>query len=139
MLYTKFQFNDLIAQKAVNVVQPDITLTGGILEQKKISSLAEANYVVVAPHNPCGPVANAVNLHFAATTPNFLVLEYIPDDSPARRSLVDEPMRLVEGYLELPERPGLGLDLNEAAFSQYPYAPWHRAFPWKEDGSLGFP
>ena len=139
MLYTKFQFNDLIAQKAANVIQPDITLTGGILEQKKISSLAEANYVVVAPHNPCGPVANAVNLHFAATTPNFLVLEYIPDDSSARRSLVDEPMRLVEGYLELPERPGLGLDLNEAAFSQYPYAPWHRAFPWKEDGSLGFP
>jgi len=138
MLYTKFQFNDLIAQKAANVIQPDITLAGGILEQKKIAALAEANYVVVAPHNPCGPVANAVNLHFAATCPNFLVLEYIPDDAPERRALVDEPMKLVNGYLELPERPGLGLDLNEEAFAGHTYVPWHRPFPWRKDGSLAF-
>jgi len=138
MLYTKFQFNDLIAQRAANVVQPDITLAGGLLEQKKIAALAEANYVVVAPHNPCGPVANAVNLHFAATTPNFLVLEYIPDELPERRMLVDEPMKLVDGYLELPERPGLGLDLNEEALAKHPYASWHRPFLWKADGSLAF-
>ncbi|MDP2952869.1 MAG: mandelate racemase/muconate lactonizing enzyme family protein, partial [Chloroflexota bacterium] len=79
MLYTKYQFNELIRERAAHVVQPDITLAGGLLEQKKIAALAEANYAVVAPHNPCGPVANAVNLHFAASTPNFLVLEYIPD------------------------------------------------------------
>jgi galactonate dehydratase len=137
MLYTKYQFNELIAQKAAAVVQPDICLAGGILEQKKIAHLAEANYVVVAPHNPCGPVANAVNLHFAATTPNFLVLEYIPDDQSPRRDLVDEPMRMADGYLQLPERPGLGLDLNEEAFGEHPYAPWHRTFAWRADGSLG--
>ena len=138
MLYTKYQFNDLIAQKAAAIVQPDICLAGGILEQKKIAHLAEANYIVVAPHNPCGPVANAVNVHFAATTPNFLVLEYLPDDESPRRDLVDEPVKLVDGYLQLPERPGLGLDLNVEAFSEHPYAPWHRTFAWQADGSLGF-
>ena len=138
MLYTKYQFNELIAQRAAAIVQPDICLAGGILEQKKIAHLAEANYIVVAPHNPCGPVANAVNVHFAATTPNFLVLEYLPDDEYPRRSLVDEPMKLVDGYLQLPEGPGLGLGLNVDAFSEHPHTPWHRTFAWRADGSLGF-
>jgi galactonate dehydratase len=84
-------------------------------------------------------VANAVNLHFAATTPNFLVLEYMPDDVPERRNLVDEPVKLVDGCLELPERPGLGLDLNEDAFAKYPHAPWRRDFRFKRDSTLSFP
>jgi L-alanine-DL-glutamate epimerase-like enolase superfamily enzyme len=66
------------------------------------------------------------------------VLEYLPDDQPPRRDLVDEPVRLVDGYLQLPERPGLGLDLNEEAFADHPYTPWHRTFAWRADGSLGF-
>ena len=78
MLYTKFQFRELLEQQAADIVQPDICVRGGLLELKKIAAMAEAHYVSVAPHNPMGPVATAVNVHFAASTPNFLILEYTP-------------------------------------------------------------
>lgn len=138
MLYTRHEFRDLLKLQAVEIIQPDICLTGGLWEMKKIAAMAEAHYVSVAPHNPCSPVANAVNVHFAASTQNFLVLEYIPDDSALRRDIVDEPMKLVDGYLELPERPGLGIDLNEEALGRYPFKSWHRPFPLHNDGSLAF-
>ena len=138
MLYTKYEFRDLIKSQAVDIIQPDVCLTGGLLEMKKIAVLAEANYMSVAPHNPCGPVATAVNVHFAASTQNFIVLEYHPDDQGPRREIVDEPMKLVDCYLELPERPGLGLDLVEDVLDRYPYRSWHRPFPLRPDGSLAF-
>jgi galactonate dehydratase len=83
-------------------------------------------------------VATAVNVHFAASTHNFLILEYHADDEGARLDIVDEPMKLVNGYLELPEKPGLGIDLNEEAMAKYPFKSWHRGFSWREDGSLAY-
>lgn len=138
MLYTKFEFRELLIKQAADVLQPDICCAGGILECKKIAAMAEAFYVTMAPHNPMGPVATAVNVHLAASIPNFLILEYHPDDAPPRRDLIDEPMRLKDGYLELPTRPGLGIDLNEEAFAKYPYRTWHRGFPSRADGSMAF-
>lgn len=138
MLYTKFEFRELLVKQAADVLQPDICCAGGLLECKKIAAMAESFYVTLAPHNPMGPVATAVNLHLAASIPNFLILEYIPDDQSPRRDLVDEPVRLVDGYLQLPTRPGLGIELNEDAFSRYPYRTWHRAFPLRDDGSVAF-
>jgi len=138
MLYTRYEFRDLISLQAVDIIQPDVCLTGGLWEMKKIAAMAEASYISVAPHNPCGPVATAVNVHFAASTQNFLILEYHPDDASPRRDLVDEPIKLVDGYLELPERPGLGLDLNEEVLGRYPFRSWRRPFPFRKDGSLAF-
>lgn len=138
MLYTKYEFRDLLARGAADIIQPDVCLTGGLSEMKKIAAMAEAHYVTVAPHNPMGPVATAVNVHFAIATHNFLILEYIPDDQPPRRDLVKEPLVVRDGYIEAPTRPGLGIELNEEAFGKYPYRSWHRGFPWRPDGSLGF-
>ncbi|MCC6167971.1 MAG: galactonate dehydratase [Caldilineaceae bacterium] len=138
MLYTRYEFRDLIATQAVNIVQPDICLMGGIWEMKKVAAMAEAGYMTVAPHNPCGPVATAVNVHFAASTTNFLILEYHADDEAPRRDLVDEPIKLVDGYLELPDRPGLGIDLNMDTVERYPFRSWHRPFPIRPDGSLSY-
>ena len=138
MLYTRHEFRELIALQAVNIIQPDICLMGGIWEMKKIAAMAEASYMTVAPHNPCGPVATAVNVHFAASTTNFLILEYHADDEGARREIVDEPMKLVDGYLELPDKPGLGIDLDVEAMAKYPFKPWHRPFPFRPDGSLSY-
>ncbi len=138
MLYTRHEFRELLARQAVNIIQPDICLMGGLWEMKKIAAMADAHYVTVAPHNPCGPVATAVNVHFAASTHNFLILEYHADDEGTRRDIVDEPMKLVDGYLEIPETPGLGIDLNEEALGKYPFKSWHRGFSWREDGSLAY-
>ena len=139
MLYTKYEFRDLLVRGAADIVQPDVCCAGGLLEQKKIAAMAEAFYVTIAPHNPLGPVATAVNVQLAACTPNFLILEYLPDDAPGRRELVDEPMRLVDGHLAIPDRPGLGIDLNVDAFPGFPPRRWHRAFPLRADGSMGYP
>jgi galactonate dehydratase len=139
MLYTKYEFRDLLVRGAADIIQPDICCAGGLLEVKKIAAMAESFYTTIAPHNPVGPVATAVNVHLAACTPNFLILEYLPDDVGGRRDLVDEPMRLVDGHLEIPTRPGLGIDLNLDAFDSAPFKRWHRAFPQRADGSMGYP
>jgi galactonate dehydratase len=137
-LYTKYEFRDLFAHQAVDIIQPDICVMGGLWEMKKVAAMAEAEYVVVAPHNPCGPVATAVNVHFCLSTHNFVVLEYHPDDDPTRAAVVDQPMVLEDGYLLPPTRPGLGIDLNLDACAERVYRSWHRPFLWRQDGSLGY-
>jgi galactonate dehydratase len=136
-LYTKFEFRDLLYREAADIIQPDVCLMGGLMEMKKIAAMAEAQYVTVAPHNPMGPVATAVNVHFAASTPNFVVLEYNPDTGP-RAEVVNEPLVVKDGYIDLPTKPGLGIELNEEAIARYPYAPWRRTNAVRPDGSIGF-
>jgi galactonate dehydratase len=138
MLYTRFEFRDLLVKDAVDIVQPDVCCAGGILECKKIAAMAEAFYCTLAPHNPMGPLATVVNVHLAACTPNFLILEYIPDDRPIREDLLQEPLRCEDGYLRIPDRPGWGVELNEEAFSEYPFRPWHRGITYREHGSVAF-
>jgi galactonate dehydratase len=137
-LYSRNQFRNLLIRQAADYIQPDVCATGGLLELKKIAAMAESFYVSVIPHNPCGPVATAVNVQFAACTQNFVILEYKADDQPPRRDLLQEPIRLVDGYLELPTGPGLGIDLNEDFIARNPAEGWRRALPTRPDGSLGF-
>jgi galactonate dehydratase len=137
-LYTKYQFRNLLVREAADFIQPDVCSVGGLLEMKKIAAMAEACYVTVMPHNPLGPVATAVNVHFAASTPNFVILEYTPDDQSPRRDMVLEPMVLKDGYLELPTAPGLGIELNEEMLKKAPAGRWHRPFPFRADGSMAW-
>lgn len=137
-LYTKFEFREVLVKQAADIVQPDICLAGGVMELKKIAAMAEAYYVVVAPHNPMGPLATMVNVHFAASTPNFLILEYRPDDVSPRKDLVQDPILVKDGYLPIPDRPGWGYEVNEEAFRHYLPKPWHRGFAYRADGSPDF-
>jgi galactonate dehydratase len=136
--YTKYEFQRILAAQALDIVQPDVCLCGGLLEMKKIAAMAEAHYVVVAPHNPMGPVATTVNVHFAASTPNFFILEYHPDDRAPRKDLLKEPLMVKDGYIPLPVKPGFGIELNEEAFKHYPPKPWHRGFDYRADGSVAY-
>ena len=138
-LYTRFEFLDLMSKHGADIIQPDICVCGGLLEMRKIAAIAEAHYVTVAPHNPMGPLAAAVNLHFAAATPNFKILEYhLPDERGGGRWL-DDPYVPVDGYLELrPDRPGLGVEVNEEAISKDEYVYWQRTCPVRPDGSTGY-
>jgi galactonate dehydratase len=138
MLYTKFQFRELFEKHAVDIAQPDICVAGGLIELKKIAAMAEAHYISIAPHNPMGPVATAVNTHFAVSTPNFLILEYTPDDIGKRSELLQAPMQVTDGYIEVPQKPGFGIELNLDAFEKYPMARWHRPFLIATDGSLAY-
>jgi galactonate dehydratase len=137
-LYAKFQFNDLVRQQAADIIQPDVCVCGGLMEMKKIAAIAEGHDVVVAPHNPMGPLAGAINLHFAASTTNFLVLEYRAHDKGRWRELVKDPWVPVDGHLAIPETPGWGLDVNEDALDRYPAITWRRGNPIRADNSPAF-
>ncbi|GIX06353.1 MAG: isomerase [Candidatus Poribacteria bacterium] len=136
-LYTKYQFRELLVRGAADIVQPDVCVCGGLGEMKRIAAMAEAFYVPVAPHNPLGPVATAVNVHFAVSTQNFLILEHLPDRG-ARAEWVVEPMPVVDGAIPIPAGPGYGIELNEAAFERYPARRWHRGFSYRADGSVAY-
>ena len=138
MLYTKFAFRDVLVKGAADILQPDVCVTGGLGEMKRIAALAETFYANIAPHNPMGPVAIAVNVHFAASTQNFLILEYVPDDKPPRRDFVKEPLVVKDGYIDVPDGPGYGIELNEDAFERYPAKRWHRGFSYRVDGSVAY-
>jgi galactonate dehydratase len=136
MLYTKYEFRDVIDAKAADILQPDLLICGGLLEAKKIAAMAEAEYLTVAPHNPMGPYSTAVSAHFAASIGNFLILEYRPDNSPPTRDLIREPLKLVEGHLEIPEAPGFGIELNEKAFAGKGLQTWRRPLLTEPDGNV---
>jgi galactonate dehydratase len=136
--YTKYEFRAILEAQCLDIVQPDVCVCGGLLEMKKIAAMAEAHYVMVAPHNPMGPVATTVNVHFAASTPNFLILEYHPDDVSPRKDLLKEPLMVKDGYIPVPTKPGLGIELNEEALRRYPPKPWRRGFEFRADGSPAY-
>ncbi len=138
MLYTKYEFRDLIAASAADILQPDLVLCGGLMEGKKIAAMAEAHYLTIAPHNPLGAVSTAVSTQFAASTPNFLILEYRIESEGPRRNLIREPLKLVDGYLQIPEVPGLGIELNEDAYQNRPLKTWHRRFVIGPDGNIEY-
>lgn len=122
-LFTKWGFKDLLEKQAAAVIQPDICHDGGILETRKIAAMAEVYYVGLAPHNPNGPLSTAACIHVDACSPNFLIQEYVISDEEIRAAIQKEPLPIVSGYLAIPDRPGLGVDLDESAFARFPYQP----------------
>ncbi len=135
MLYTVWDFRDLLERRAADVVQPDLCMAGGFTGMKKIAAVAEAFHATVAPHNPMGPVATAANVHLAATLPNFLVLEYIPDDTAERTDVIDAPLPFEDGYVLIPDGPGLGIELDRDGIAKHPPQEWRRHFRYGPDGT----
>ena len=137
--YGIFEFKQLIERQALDFVQPDICVCGGVLTMKKIAAMAEAQNILVAPHNPMSPLATAVNVHFAASTPNFHILEYrAPDSGPSKNVLKEPLMVRKDGYVDVPNKPGWGVELNEEAFASMPPVRWRRGTNFRADGSPYF-
>ncbi|AZO73646.1 MAG: galactonate dehydratase [Mesorhizobium sp.] len=117
------EFDELFRARAVDIVQPDICHCGGLLEAKKIAAMAEAVSVGVAPHNPLGPIAGAAALHFAVSTPNHLIQEEMVGAVPWYFEVVKGPIRMVDGCWQVPDAPGLGVEVDEALAARHPYKP----------------
>jgi galactonate dehydratase len=112
-------FYPYIAAQAVDIAMPDVKYCGGMLELKKIAALAEAASMPVAPHGPASPVGNIAAAHVCAGLPNFQILEFSFGEVPWRAELIDPPEAMEKGYLTLPDRPGLGITLNEKTAARY--------------------
>ncbi len=120
-LYTRFDYNPLFSMRAADYIQPDISHAGGIMELKKLASIAEAHYIGFAPHNPSGPVANAATLQIAGCCPNFSILEIMYSDVEYRNLITNENLTYSNGRIAIGDKPGLGIELNEEECKKHPY------------------
>ncbi|MBR97193.1 MAG: galactonate dehydratase [Dehalococcoidia bacterium] len=120
-LHSIHEFQMLLSRGAVQYVRPDVCLAGGITHTKKIAAIAEANYVEVVPHNPLGPVSTAACLQIAASIPNFAIQEYpLGELEPPKSEIVNKPLELEEGFLVIPDAPGIGIEIVEGAEEMFP-------------------
>ena len=111
----------LIEREIVDVVQPDTGRIGGISQMMKIAAMAEAHYITVAPHSgSLGPVAEYAAIHVLAAIPNALILERVHDDVPVRYDVTLPHIETIDGYIEVPDRPGLGVDIDEDVVLAHP-------------------
>lgn len=122
-LYTRWDYRKMFDLMAADYIQPDISHAGGIMELKKIAAEAESRYIPFAPHNPSGPVANAATLQLAASCPNFCILEIMYSDVEYRKDITTESLEYKDGFMKIPDRPGLGIEINEEECAKYPYRP----------------
>ena len=121
--HRKGDYARLLASGDVDIVQPELLGVGGLGELRKIAGLAEAYEAFVAPHNAQSPYTTAVNVHLDATIPNVLIQECFDDFLvPWSRDVLSGWVTFKDGYLEVPNAPGFGVELNEEAAAKYPYA-----------------
>lgn len=137
-LVEKSEFEELFRARAIDIVQPDICHCGGLLEAKKIAAMAEAVSVGVAPHNPLGPIAGVAALHFAVSTPNHVIQEEMVGAVPWYFDVVRGPIRMVDGFWQVPDEPGLGVEVDERVIERHPFAPeiLHTANAVLDDGTI---
>lgn len=115
------EFEPIFQTKALHIIQPDLNHTGGILEGKRIAAAAEQAYMGVAPHNPNGPIAGAAALHFAVSTPNFVIQEEMSGAVPWYDDVVRTPMKRDGSFWAVPHAPGLGVEINEKEAAKHPF------------------
>ncbi|WP_428642354.1 mandelate racemase/muconate lactonizing enzyme family protein [Roseibium sp.] len=120
-LCTKYEFFRVLETRAASILQMNLGRVGGLLEAKKIASMAECRSAQIAPHLYCGPIVALANIQIAACSPNFLILESIRTFDGFFANLLKTPIRWEDGYVIPSDEPGLGHDLNEAVACAHPY------------------
>jgi galactonate dehydratase len=120
-IHTRHEYREVFERQAADIVQPDITHFGGLLETKKLAAWADAYYVLIAPHNVGGSVSTAANLHLAACTTNFKIQEHFNDfaEEFVKAAAPGNP-EVTEGYFGLPSGPGLGVALDHEVLAAHP-------------------
>lgn len=121
----KQQFAELLKHDAVHILQPEPLNVGGILATRQIAAMVDAHFGVVAPHSAQGPVCSAACAHINAATPNFFIHEIFDEfnyeDAEWERDVIVNPVTIKNGYVEIPTKPGLGIDLNFKEIPKHPY------------------
>ena len=142
-LYTRWGFKDVLASGAVDIIQPDLSHAGGLLEARKIAAMAEAFDVAVAPHCPLGPIALAASLQLDACTPNAVIQEmslnmHYNESADLLDYVRDESVFAVrDGHLSVPGGPGLGVEIDEERVREAAgAAPWHSPVWRNQDGTV---
>jgi galactonate dehydratase len=131
-IFMRWGFREIFEKRAVDIIMPDFQKCGGLLEARKIADMAHAYYIPVAPHAVTSPIGMMATAHVCAAIPNFLVQEWHWIDSvPLWRNWVKEGEIIEKGFITLPDRPGLGVEMNDdgAKKAQVPGTPWFEPAP----------
>lgn len=120
-LTSKYEFHRVLEAGAASIIQLNLGRCGGLLEGKKIASLAEVYGAQIAPHLYCGPIVGAANIALSTCSPNFLILESIRDWGGFHAELLVKPIQWEDGYIIPPSGPGLGVELDESVALAHPY------------------
>ncbi|MBO9570588.1 MAG: mandelate racemase/muconate lactonizing enzyme family protein [Chitinophagaceae bacterium] len=118
-IFGRHDYEELIHNRALGIIMPDVKHCGGLLELKYIAAMAETAGIKVAPHNPSGPVATAASIAICATLPNFDILEYAFGEVPWSRDLVIPSEQFDNGFLNISDKPGTGITLNYKLINQH--------------------
>ena len=116
---TKMEFAEVLKSGGVSIIQPALGRAGGIWEMKKAAAIAEVFNAQVAPHLYAGPIEWAANIQLAASIPNLLIAETI--ETPFHTSLVNEKIKVEDGYIQVSDEAGLGIEVNEKLAEENPY------------------
>jgi len=119
-MLTRPRFRELFELQVADMIMPDLTYVGGVMELYKIAAMAEVYHIPVAPHNMYGPIATMATVQVCASIPNFTTLEYQWADVPWRDSILDEPIRIKDGYIEVPDKPGIGVEISKDELQKHP-------------------
>jgi galactonate dehydratase len=120
---SKYQFAELLKHDVISIYQPEPLHLGGLFPARKIADAIDAHYGMVAPHSAQGPVASAGCVQLNTCTPNFLIHEYFDDFNDSwEKNMVQFPVEVVDGYISISDRPGLGIDLNLEEVAKHPYS-----------------
>ncbi|MCX6624113.1 MAG: mandelate racemase/muconate lactonizing enzyme family protein [Acidobacteria bacterium] len=121
-LSNKQQFAELLKHEVVSILQPEPLNLGGLFATRKIADMVDAHFGMIAPHSAQGPVCSAACVQLNASLPNFLIHEIFDEfNEPWEREIVTNPVHVVDGYIDIPNRPGLGIDLNIEEILKHPY------------------
>ena len=121
-LSNKQQFAELLQHNVISILQPEPLSLGGLFAARKIADMVDAHYGVIAPHSAQGPICSAACVQLNASLPNFFIHEIFDEfNEPWEREIVTHPVHVSNGYIEIPERPGLGVDLNVEEIRKHPY------------------
>ncbi len=132
-IFTKWGFREILEKHAAMILQPDLCHAGGIMEARIIAGMAEAYYAAVAPHNPLGPISLAAGLNLAASIPNFLCQEQVS----LGVGYLKEPFKIENGYVRIPTKPGLGIELDDEQIKDKIGHDWlNRETYFDADGSV---
>jgi galactonate dehydratase len=136
--YNLWQFKELIDKNIIHLIRPDIALAGGISHCKKIAALAEAAFVGFFPHLMSSPVGTAAQIQLDAAIPNYVLQESNPQGTQLSpfREIVDEAVKLEQGYMMIPTRPGIGVEINENVLEQHPHRLRDIKGVFYDDGSV---
>lgn len=139
--FTTFDFKDILEKQAATVLQPDLCHAGGISQVMKIAAMGETYFCSMAPHNPLGPLALAACIQVDTVITNFIAQEHpsFEDGWDLGGPYLKKPFEIVDGYIKVPEGPGMGIEINEDSLKEFAYdGRWETPrVSFKDDNSFG--